>query len=175
MSGWLCAADAERQSARPRRWSGAHTRPLSFTVRVAMNTCHGVFAALLGLLALTVPAVGISCSCVAIDPDSAYAHLGLIVIVRVTAVDATPPQGPWDVTVQPLRTWKGSIKPGTSHHVHTPGPTGPCGFFIHANDEFIVYGQDGSTLPDFILCNTVRGRAVPKHLKRLDALAHGQR
>jgi hypothetical protein len=58
--------------------------------------------------------------------------------------------------------------------VHTPGPTGPCGFFIQLHDEFIVYGHNGSTLPDFILCNTVRGSDVPKHVVRLDALAHAQ-
>jgi hypothetical protein len=130
------------------------------------------FAALGSLLALTAAPTAIGCSCVAIDPAAAYAGHGLIVLVRVTSLDTTPPQGPWNVRLLALRTWKGSVKPGSTVQVQTDGPEGPCGFFIHTGDEFLVYSNDPNTLGGIGLCNTARGSDVPKHIEKLDALSH---
>jgi hypothetical protein len=133
-----------------------------------------LLVALTSVLTLTVTRAAIGCSCVAIDPAAAYAGVGLIVLVRVTSLETRPPQGPWNVTLLTLRTWKGSVKPGTTVQVQTSGPEGACGFFIHTGDEFLVYSRDPDSLTEIGLCNTVRGSDVPTHVERLDALSHSR-
>jgi hypothetical protein len=129
------------------------------------------FVVLVSLITLAAARAAIGCSCIAIDPAFAYAHYGLVVLVRVTALQRSPIQGPWNVALLALKTWKGSWQPDMTVQVQTDGPSGPCGFFIHTGDEFIVYSQDPVTLTGIGLCSTVRGDDVPVTVQKLDALS----
>jgi hypothetical protein len=126
---------------------------------------------LAGLGALMSLQSAIACSCVVIDPAVAYPNEGTVVLVKVTGLDKSPVGSPWNVTLAILRSWKGAWRPEMTFQVETPGPSGPCGFFIHVGDEFLVYSDDPATLMHVTMCNTVRGEQVSKHIQMLDALS----
>jgi hypothetical protein len=54
--------------------------------------------------------------------------------------------------------------------VRTPGPRGPCGFFIRSGDQLIVYANDAPAVPDVGLCNTARDSDVQNQARILDAV-----
>jgi hypothetical protein len=144
-------------------------RALRWELAAPWGSSLVVLLASLAVLASTRPAN--ACSCIAIDPRAAYAHDGLVALLKVTGLDATPAQGPWNVTLLSLKVWKGSWRPDMTLQVQTPGPRGPCGIFIHVGDEFLVYSQDPDTLTLIFLCNTVWGNDVPAQAKELDAVS----
>jgi hypothetical protein len=126
--------------------------------------------ALFSFVALATGRDAVACSCAAIDPVRWYAHDSLIVLVKVTALETRPAPEPWNVKLLVLKTWKGSVKPGSEARVRTPGPRGPCGFFIRSGDQLIVYANDAPAVPDVGLCNTARDSDVQNQARILDAV-----
>lgn len=166
---WLCAAGAVRQCAGrvacPAWSSGPPTSLGSLYMR------RNLVAFLAGLATLSSVQSAIACSCVAVDPVVAYSKYGIVLLAKVTGLETTPIEGPWNVTLVVLKSWKGPWQSDATIQVQTDGPRGPCGFFIHVGDEMLVYSEDPVNLTGIGLCSTVRGDELPKHIRKLDALS----
>lgn len=124
-----------------------------------------VFAFLAGLMP-THPAL--ACSCVTLESTTAYQDAKAIVLVRVAAIEKTPEIGPWKISLVVVKSWKDPSTEGVILQAQTPGPRQPCGFFIDVGDQFLVYQYDSTPVKTVALCNTVRGDAMPEHIRALD-------
>lgn len=130
-------------------------------------------AAIAGLAMMMPAKDAVTCSCVRLDPATAFRYHAVIALVKVKEIESEPDVGPWRITLTVLQSWKGNLSPNTIVPAQTPGPRGACGFFIHAGDEFLIYYDQQLTEMNVGLCNTVRDDDVQIHIRALDAAFQG--
>jgi hypothetical protein len=131
---------------------------------------HRITFVLFVLVALSTVRPAFACSCFRRDPAIPPTE-HVVILAKVTKL-ATKPIGAglWTATIVVLKSWNGPWLANATMQVQTPGPSGPCGFFIHVGDEMLVYSNDPQMM-NLGLCNTVRGEDVKPYIQTLERSA----
>lgn len=131
---------------------------------------HRITPVLIVLVALSTVRPAFACSCVWRDP-AIPPREDVVILARVTKIETKPiGAGLWTATIVVLKSWKGRWLANAIMRVQTPGPSGPCGFFIHVGDEMLVYSNDPQMM-NLGLCNTVLGDEVKPYIQTLERSA----